>query len=128
MMFGARAAEAVAEGRFGTMVSARGIAPACEFSLVDLSNAEGKINFVDVERYYDTRTLSSQGHRHVRICSRRVNAEQLSLLLHLRIERIRPAAQPAMNARHEVRNRRIVARLRNDLRIGRNHRSNHLLL
>lgn len=54
MMFGARAAEAVAEGRFGTMVSARGIAPACEFSLVELSRIQGKINVVDVERYYDT--------------------------------------------------------------------------
>ncbi len=54
MMFGARAAEAVAEGRFGTMVSARGIAPACEFSLVDLSAAQGKINIVDVATYYDT--------------------------------------------------------------------------
>jgi ATP-dependent phosphofructokinase / diphosphate-dependent phosphofructokinase len=39
MMFGARAA--------------RGIAPACEFSLVDLSAAQGKINIVDVERDYD---------------------------------------------------------------------------
>lgn len=53
MMFGARAAEAVAEKRFGTMISARGIAPACEFSLVDLSAAQGKINLVDVDRYYD---------------------------------------------------------------------------
>ena len=53
MMFGARAAETVAEGRFGTMVSARGIAPACDFSLVKLSEAQGKINVVDVERYYD---------------------------------------------------------------------------
>jgi 6-phosphofructokinase 1 len=53
LMFGARAAEAVADGRFGMMVSARGIAPACEFSLVDLSEAQGTINLVDVERYYD---------------------------------------------------------------------------
>ncbi len=54
MMFGARAAEAVAAERFGTMVSARGIAPAVEFSLVDLSEAQGTINIVDVDRYYDT--------------------------------------------------------------------------
>ena len=54
MMFGARAAEAVAEGRFGTMVSVRGIAPACEFSLVDLTQAQGRMNLVDVDRYYDT--------------------------------------------------------------------------
>ena len=54
MMFGARAAEAVAEERFGMMVSARGIAPACELSLVDISTVQGKINLVDVDRYYDT--------------------------------------------------------------------------
>jgi 6-phosphofructokinase 1 len=53
LMFGARAAEAVADGRFGMMVSARGIAPACEFLLVDLSEAQGTINLVDVEKYYD---------------------------------------------------------------------------
>lgn len=61
MMFGARAAEAVAEGRFGTMVSARGIAPACEFSLVELSAAQGKINLVDVERYYDAERYHLKG-------------------------------------------------------------------
>lgn len=61
MMFGARAAEAVAEGRFGTMVSARGIAPACEFLLVDLSEAQGKMNLVDVERYYDTQRYHLKG-------------------------------------------------------------------
>ena len=54
MMFGAKAAEAVADNSFGKMISARGIAPACEFSLVDLSAIEGGINIVDVERYYDT--------------------------------------------------------------------------
>jgi 6-phosphofructokinase len=53
LMFGARAAEAVAENKFGTMVSARGIAPACELSLVDISMALGKINLVDVDRHYD---------------------------------------------------------------------------
>jgi hypothetical protein len=35
------------------MVSARGIAPACELSLVDISTVLGTINLVDVERYYD---------------------------------------------------------------------------
>ena len=54
MMFGARAAEAVAEEHYGTMVSARGIAPACDFSLVDLSTVQGKMTLVDVDRYYDT--------------------------------------------------------------------------
>lgn len=54
LLFGARAAEAVADNKFGMMVSARGIAPACDLSLVDISAVQGKINTVDVERYYDT--------------------------------------------------------------------------
>ena len=54
LMFGARAAEAEAENKFGKMVSARGIAPACEFSLVDISIVQGKISLVDVDRDYDT--------------------------------------------------------------------------
>jgi 6-phosphofructokinase 1 len=53
LMFGARAAEAVAENKFGKMVSARGIAPACELSLVDISMALGRISLVDVDRDYD---------------------------------------------------------------------------
>ena len=61
MMFGARAAEAVAEQRFGMLVSARGIAPACEFSLVDISTVQGKINLVDVERDYDTERYHLKG-------------------------------------------------------------------
>ena len=54
MMFGARAADAVARGEFGTMVSARGIAPTCELSLVEISIVTGKISTVDVARHYDT--------------------------------------------------------------------------
>ena len=54
LIFGSRAADAVAAGDFGKMVSARGIAPACELSLVDISSVLGKLNTVDVERYYDT--------------------------------------------------------------------------
>lgn len=54
LMFGARAAEAVAGNKFGKMVSTRGIAPACDFSLVDISMALGKISLVDVDRDYDT--------------------------------------------------------------------------
>lgn len=61
MMFGACAAEAVAEERFGTMVSARGIAPACDFSLVDLSTVQGKMTLVDVDRYYDTERYHLKG-------------------------------------------------------------------
>ena len=54
LMFGARAAESVAENKFGKMVSVRGIAPACEFALVDISMALGKISLVDIDRDYDT--------------------------------------------------------------------------
>jgi ATP-dependent phosphofructokinase / diphosphate-dependent phosphofructokinase len=54
LIFGARAAEAVAENNFGKMISARGIAPACELSLVDISVALGKIDLVNVDRDYDT--------------------------------------------------------------------------
>jgi hypothetical protein len=36
------------------MVSARGIAPACDLSLVDISTVLGKIATVDVARLYDT--------------------------------------------------------------------------
>ncbi len=61
MMFGAQAAEAVAAGHFGKLVSAKGIAPACEFSLEDLATVQGKINLVDVERYYDTERYHLKG-------------------------------------------------------------------
>ncbi len=54
LMFGARAADAVAGGDFGRMVSARGIVPACDLSLVEITSVLGKLNTVDVERYYDT--------------------------------------------------------------------------
>jgi 6-phosphofructokinase len=54
LLYGARAADAVAGGDFGKMVSARGIAPACELSLVEITAVLGKLNTVDVERYYDT--------------------------------------------------------------------------
>jgi 6-phosphofructokinase 1 len=53
MLFGARAAEAVAEDQFGKMISARGVAPACDLSLVDISTVLGTINLVDVDRHYD---------------------------------------------------------------------------
>jgi 6-phosphofructokinase 1 len=54
MMFGARAADALAEGEFGKLVSARGIAPACELSLVEITSVLGRINTVNLERHYDT--------------------------------------------------------------------------
>jgi ATP-dependent phosphofructokinase / diphosphate-dependent phosphofructokinase len=61
LMFGSRAADAVAAGEFGKMVSARGIAPACELSLVDISSVLGKLNTVDIERYYDTERYHLKG-------------------------------------------------------------------
>jgi ATP-dependent phosphofructokinase / diphosphate-dependent phosphofructokinase len=54
LIFGARAADAVADGDFGKMVSSRGIAPACDLSLVNISMVLGKIDTVDVTRLYDT--------------------------------------------------------------------------
>ena len=61
MLFGARAAEAVAEKEFGKMVSARGVAPACDLSLVDISTVLGTINLVDVDRYYDKERYHLKG-------------------------------------------------------------------
>jgi len=54
LLFGACAADAVAAGDFGKMVSSRGIAPACDLSLVDISTVLGKTDTVDVARLYDT--------------------------------------------------------------------------
>ena len=54
LLFGARAADAVADGDFGKMVSSRGIAPACDLSLVDITTVLGKIDTVNVARFYDT--------------------------------------------------------------------------
>ncbi len=61
LLFGARAAEAVAAGDFGKLISARGVAPACELSLVNISSVSGKIQTVDVERQYDTERYHLKG-------------------------------------------------------------------
>jgi 6-phosphofructokinase 1 len=61
LLFGARAAEAVAAGDFGKLVSARGIAPACDLSLVDISEVSGKIQTVNVDRQYDTQRYHLKG-------------------------------------------------------------------
>jgi ATP-dependent phosphofructokinase / diphosphate-dependent phosphofructokinase len=61
MIFGARAADAVAAGDFGKMVSVRGIAPAHKLSLVNIAQALGKLNTVDVERHYDTERYHLKG-------------------------------------------------------------------
>ena len=61
LLFGARAAEAVAAGDFGKLISARGVAPACELSLVNISSVSGKIKTVDVEQQYDTQRYHLKG-------------------------------------------------------------------
>ena len=61
LLFGARAAEAVAAGEFGKLVSARGVAPACELRLVDISAVSGNIRTVDVDRQYDTARYHLKG-------------------------------------------------------------------
>ncbi|HZI18838.1 MAG TPA: ATP-dependent 6-phosphofructokinase [Pyrinomonadaceae bacterium] len=61
LMFGARAADAVAAAQFGKMVSARGIAPACDLSLVEIAEVLGRLNTVDVARHYDTERYHLKG-------------------------------------------------------------------
>lgn len=61
LLFGSFAAEAIADQKFGKMVSARGIAPACDLSLVDIGEVLGKINTVDVPRYYDVERYHLRG-------------------------------------------------------------------
>ncbi|HEY0006503.1 MAG TPA: ATP-dependent 6-phosphofructokinase [Pyrinomonadaceae bacterium] len=61
MMFGARAAEAIAAGDFGKMVSAHGVAPACQLSLVDIASVLGQLNTVDIGRSYDTERYHMKG-------------------------------------------------------------------
>jgi 6-phosphofructokinase len=61
LMFGARAAEAVAAKQFGMMVSARGIAPACDLSLIDIREVLGKINTVNIDAHYDTERYHLKG-------------------------------------------------------------------
>ncbi|MFN2597524.1 MAG: 6-phosphofructokinase [Pyrinomonadaceae bacterium] len=61
MMFGARAADAVARGEYGKMISAHGVAPACTLSLVDLACVFGGLNTVDVGSHYDTERYHLRG-------------------------------------------------------------------
>jgi 6-phosphofructokinase len=52
-LFGSAAVEACVKGAWGQMVSARGIAPACQISLVPLEEATKALNVVDVARHYN---------------------------------------------------------------------------
>lgn len=53
-LFGIAAVEAAIQNSWGKMVSARGIAPACDLTLVPLADAVAQLNVVDVPRWYDT--------------------------------------------------------------------------
>lgn len=61
LLFGARAADAVAAGEFGTLVSSRGVAPACDLILIDIATVLGKIDRVDVARLYDSERYHLRG-------------------------------------------------------------------
>jgi ATP-dependent phosphofructokinase / diphosphate-dependent phosphofructokinase len=52
-LFGTAAVEACVRGEWGKMVSARGVAPACEIGLVPLDSATSGLNLVDVQRHYN---------------------------------------------------------------------------
>jgi 6-phosphofructokinase 1 len=61
-LFGTAAVEALERGAWGQMVSARGIAPACDLSLQPLEEAVKALNLVDVARFYDTERYSAATH------------------------------------------------------------------
>jgi 6-phosphofructokinase 1 len=65
-LFGSAAVEALAHGRFGMMVSARGIAPSCELGLVPLSEVKKGLNLVDVTQLYDTDHYRMMRHLHIK--------------------------------------------------------------
>jgi 6-phosphofructokinase 1 len=53
-LYGVAAAEAVVDNAWGKMVSARGVAPACDISLVSLADAVASLKLLDVDKLYDT--------------------------------------------------------------------------
>ena len=52
-LFGAAAAVMVKDKKFGNLVSARGVAPACTFEPRPLEEAIGSLKLVEVEKWYD---------------------------------------------------------------------------
>jgi 6-phosphofructokinase 1 len=52
-LFGSAAVDACEKGAWGKMVSSRGVAPACNISLVGLDEATKGLNLVDVARHYN---------------------------------------------------------------------------
>lgn len=57
-LFGQAAVEALVDNRWGSMVSARGVVPACDISLVPLRDAVKELNLLDLERHYDAMTYA----------------------------------------------------------------------
>lgn len=53
-LYGVAAVDAALKNEWGKMVSSRGVAPACDISLVPLADAVARLNLVDVKRYYDS--------------------------------------------------------------------------
>jgi 6-phosphofructokinase len=58
-LFGCAAVEACMRGAWGKMVSARGVAPACQISLVNLEEATKGLNLVDVKKHYNLERLQA---------------------------------------------------------------------
>jgi 6-phosphofructokinase 1 len=52
-LFGSAAVDACVKQQWGKMISAKGIAPACHISLVNLDEATKGLNLVDVKRHYN---------------------------------------------------------------------------
>ncbi|HUS64448.1 MAG TPA: 6-phosphofructokinase, partial [Kofleriaceae bacterium] len=52
-LFGTAAVEACVQGKWGQMVSSRGVAPACDISLAPLDKATEGLNLVDVAKHYN---------------------------------------------------------------------------
>ncbi len=59
-LYGIAASEAVRQNAWGKMVSARGIAPACDISLVPLADAVASLRLVDVAKLYDTERYAAK--------------------------------------------------------------------
>jgi 6-phosphofructokinase 1 len=58
--FGTAAVGAVIRGQWGRMVSARGVAPACDLSLVPLDEAVGTLNLLNTDRFYDVERYNAR--------------------------------------------------------------------
>jgi ATP-dependent phosphofructokinase / diphosphate-dependent phosphofructokinase len=59
-LYGVAAVEAILQRQWGKMVSSRGVAPACDISLVGLAEAVARLNLFDVDRFYDADRLAQK--------------------------------------------------------------------